>query len=144
MATAVHAGKRSVRVALLGNPNTGKSTIFNRLTGLRQHIANYPGITVEMKSGAVLLGGQQMEILDLPGAYSLAAASPDERVVMDALGGRAGHRAPDLIVCVIDATNIKRNLLLVSQAAELEIPMLVVLNQWDAAERNGLRINTAL
>ena len=133
-----------MRIALLGNPNTGKSTVFNRLTGLRQHIANYPGITVEKKTGALLLGGHQMEIQDLPGAYSLAAASPDERVVMDALGGRAGQRAPDLIVCVLDATNLKRNLLLVSQAAELEIPMLVVLNQWDAAERNGLRINTGL
>ncbi|MEI6493637.1 MAG: ferrous iron transport protein B [Verrucomicrobiota bacterium] len=142
--TGVHAKKRLVRIALLGNPNTGKSTVFNRLTGLRQHIANYPGITVEMKTGALLLGGQQMEVMDLPGAYSLAAASPDERVVMDALGGRGGHRAPDLIVCVLDATNIKRNLLLVSEAAELGIPMLVVLNQWDAAERNGLRINTAL
>ena len=141
---AIRARKRPVRIALLGNPNTGKSTLFNRLTGLRQHIANYPGITVEKKTGALVLGGQQMELLDLPGAYSLAAASPDERVVMDALGGRAGHRAPDLIVCVIDATNIKRNLLLVSQAAELEIPMLVVLNQWDAAKRNGLRINTTL
>lgn len=141
--TAVPAKKRLVRVTLLGNPNTGKSTIFNRLTGLRQHIANYPGITVEMKSGALLLGGQQLEVIDLPGAYSLAAASPDERVVMDALGGRGGHRAPDLIVCVLDATNLKRNLLLVSQAAELEIPMLVVLNQWDAAERNGIRIDTA-
>lgn len=144
MSTAVHVKKRAVRVALLGNPNTGKSTIFNRLTGLRQHIANYPGITVELKSGVLQLGGHPLEILDLPGAYSLAAASPDERVVMDALGGRGGHRAPDLIVCVIDATNIKRNLLLVSQAAELEIPMLLVLNQWDAAQRNGLRINTGL
>ncbi|MFZ4779996.1 MAG: ferrous iron transport protein B, partial [Terrimicrobiaceae bacterium] len=144
MSLAVLEKSRPVRIALLGNPNTGKSTLFNRLTGLRQHIANYPGITVEKKTGALLLGGQQMEILDLPGAYSLAAASPDERVVMDALGGRAGHRAPDLIVCVLDATNIKRNLLLVSETAELEIPMLVVLNQWDAAKRNGLRINTTL
>ncbi|MEI8387551.1 MAG: ferrous iron transport protein B [Verrucomicrobiota bacterium] len=135
---------KPVRIALLGNPNTGKSTIFNRLTGLRQHIANYPGITVEMKTGALHLGDQQMEVLDLPGAYSLAAASPDERVVMDALDGRGGDRAPDLIVCVLDATNLKRNLLLVSQAAEIGIPMVVILNQWDAVERNGLRINTAL
>jgi ferrous iron transport protein B len=142
--TAVHAKKRPARIALLGNPNTGKSTIFNRLTGLRQHIANYPGITVEMKTGAMLVGDHQMEVLDLPGAYSLAAASPDERVVMDALDGRMGKRPPDLIVCVLDATNLKRNLLLVSQAAELEIPMLVVLNQWDAVKRNGLRIDANL
>jgi ferrous iron transport protein B len=133
---------RPVRIALLGNPNTGKSTIFNRLTGLRQHIANYPGITVEMKIGAMPEGN--LEILDLPGAYSLAAASPDERVVMDALGGRVGNAAPDLIVCVLDATNLKRNMLLVSEAAELEIPMVIVLNQWDAVKSNGLAIDDAL
>ncbi|MCX6969031.1 MAG: ferrous iron transport protein B [Verrucomicrobia bacterium] len=144
MTAAVDTKKRPARIALLGNPNTGKSTIFNRLTGLRQHIANYPGITVEMKTGAMLVGDQQVEVLDLPGAYSLAAASPDERVVMDALDGRMGKRPPDLIVCVLDATNLKRNLLLVSQAAELEIPMLVVLNQWDAVKRNGLRIDADL
>ena len=135
---------RSIRIALLGNPNTGKSTLFNRLTGLRQHIANYPGITVEKKTGTLVSGDQKMEILDLPGAYSLAAASPDERVVMDALGGREGNRAPDLILCVLDATNLKRNLLLVSEAAELQIPMVVVLNQWDAVKRNGMRIDTSL
>jgi len=135
---------RPVRIALLGNPNTGKSTLFNRLTGLRQHIANYPGITVEKKTGDMVLSGRQIELIDLPGTYSLAAASPDERVVMDALGGRFGHQAPDLIVCVVDATNIKRNMLLVSEAAELGIPMLIALNQWDAAKRNGLLINHEL
>ena len=135
---------RPVRIALLGNPNTGKSTIFNRLTGLRQRIANYPGITVEKKVGAMEVGGRQVELVDLPGSYSLAATSPDERLVMDVLGGRAGYRAPDLIVCVVDATNIKRNLFLVSQAAELDIPMMVVLNQWDAAKRNGIRIDVGL
>lgn len=135
---------RSIQIALLGNPNTGKSTLFNRLTGLRQHIANYPGITVEKKTGTLVSGDRKIEILDLPGAYSLAAASPDERVVMDALGGREGNRAPDLIICVLDATNLKRNLLLVSEAAELQIPMVVVLNQWDAVKRNGIRIDTSL
>ena len=138
------APPRPTRIALLGNPNTGKSTLFNRLTGLRQHIANYPGITVEKKTGAMALGGRQIELIDLPGTYSLAAASPDERVVMDELGGRLGHEAPDLIVCVVDATNIKRNMLLVSEAAELGIPMVIALNQWDAAKRNGLRINLEL
>jgi len=144
MSVAIETPARVVRIALLGNPNTGKSTLFNRLTGLRQHIANYPGITVEKKVGDMELGGRKVELVDLPGTYSLAAASPDERVVMDALGGRAGHEPPDLIVCVVDATNIKRNLLLVSEAAELEIPMVVALNQWDAAQRNGLRIDTGL
>lgn len=135
---------RPIRVALLGNPNTGKSTVFNRLTGLRQRIANYPGITVEKKTGILFLDGRKVEIQDLPGAYSLVATSPDERVVMDALGGREGHQAPDLILCVLDGTNLKRNLLLVSEAAELQIPMVIVLNQWDAVKRNGIRIDTSL
>ena len=131
-------------VALVGNPNTGKSTIFNRLTGLRQHIANYPGITVEKKSGLLRLGDQAIDLLDLPGTYSLAAASEDERVVMDVLGGRRGAQRPDLLVFVIDATNLKRNLLLVSQAAELQIPAVIALNQCDAARRNGIRIDAGL
>jgi len=131
-------------VALVGNPNTGKSTIFNRLTGLRQHIANYPGITVEKKSGILRLGDEVVDVLDLPGSYSLAAASEDERVVMDVLGGRRGARRPDLLVFVVDATNLKRNLLLVSQAAELQIPAVIALNQCDAARRNGLRIDAGL
>ncbi|MFM8982338.1 MAG: FeoB small GTPase domain-containing protein, partial [Spartobacteria bacterium] len=131
-------------VALVGNPNTGKSTLFNRLTGLRQHIANYPGITVEKKSGLLRLPSGDVDILDLPGCYSLTAVSRDERVVMDVLGGRLGLRRPDLLVFVVDATNLKRNLLLVSQCAELGIPALMVLTQCDAAKRNGIRIDAAL
>ena len=138
--------KRSGRplVALVGNPNTGKSTLFNRLTGLRQHIANYPGITVEKKSGLLRVGGIEMDLLDLPGCYSLTAVSNDERVVMDVLGGRRGLQKPDLLVFVLDATNLKRNLLLVSQCAELGIPALIALNQCDAAKRNGIRIDVDL
>lgn len=131
-------------VALLGNPNTGKSTLFNRLTGLRQHIANYPGVTVEKKSGTLRAPSGEIEILDLPGCYSLTAVSRDERIVMDVLGGRRGLRQPDLLVFVVDATNLKRNLLLVSQCAELGIPAIIALNQCDAARRNGIRIDTAL
>lgn len=131
-------------VALVGNPNTGKSTLFNRLTGLRQHIANYPGITVEKKSGLLRAGGLDIDILDLPGCYSLTAVSNDERVVMDVLGGRRGLQRPDLLVFVLDATNLKRNLLLVSQCAELGIPALIALNQCDAAKRNGIRIQVDL
>ncbi len=140
-------GRKSITrplVALLGNPNTGKSTLFNRLTGLRQHIANYPGITVEKKSGLLRLPAADIDLLDLPGCYSLTAVSRDERVVMDVLGGRLGMRRPDLLVFVVDATNLKRNLLLVSQCAELEIPALMVLNQVDAAKRNGIRIDAKL
>jgi len=144
--TEAAAKKRQGRplVALVGNPNTGKSTIFNRLTGLRQHIANYPGITVEKKSGLLCAGGIEMDLLDLPGCYSLTAVSNDERVVMDVLGGRRGLQKPDLLVFVLDATNLKRNLLLVSQCAELGIPALIALNQCDAAKRNGIRIDVDL
>ncbi len=131
-------------VALVGNPNTGKSTLFNRLTGLRQHIANYPGITVEKKSGLLRVGGSSIDLLDLPGCYSLTAVSKDERVVMDVLGGRRGFQKPDLLVFILDATNLKRNLLLVSQCSELGIPALIVLNQCDAAKRNGIRIDADL
>ena len=131
-------------IALVGNPNTGKSTLFNRLTGLRQHIANYPGITVEKKSGLLRTGGIDLDLLDLPGCYSLTAVSNDERVVMDVLGGRRGLQKPDLLVFVVDATNLKRNLLLVSQCAELGIPALIALNQCDAAKRNGIRIDANL
>jgi ferrous iron transport protein B len=144
--TEATAPKRQGRplVALVGNPNTGKSTLFNRLTGLRQHIANYPGITVEKKSGLLRAGGIEMDILDLPGCYSLTAVSNDERVVMDVLGGRRGLQKPDLLVFVLDATNLKRNLLLVSQCAELGIPALIALNQCDTAKRNGIRIDVDL
>lgn len=130
-------------IALTGNPNTGKSTLFNRLTGLRQHIANYPGITVEKKTGTLDLGKTEADIVDLPGTYSLAAASPDERIVMDTLDGRLGQK-PDLVVCVVDASNLRRNLFLVSQIAELGLPMVIALNQWDTARRAGIRINTEL
>ena len=136
--------ERRPLVALVGNPNTGKSTIFNRLTGLRQHIANYPGVTVEKKSGLLRLVDRDLDLMDLPGCYSLTATSKDEGVVMDVLGGRRGLRRPDLLVFVVDATNLRRNLLLVSQCAELGIPSLVALNQCDAARRNGLRIDAPL
>ena len=127
-------------VALVGNPNTGKTTVFNRLTGLRQRVGNYPGVTVEKKSGLLAGADGEVEMLDLPGMYSLAARSPDERVVLDALSGIVTAR-PDLVVCVLDAGNLKRNLFLASQIAELGLPMVLVLNQWDAAKRKGLGID---
>lgn len=127
-------------VALLGNPNTGKSSVFNRLTGLNQHIANYPGVTVEKKEGRAAIGAQTVSVIDLPGSYSLAANSPDERVVIDVLSGEDGNPRPDLLVCVLDATNLKRNLFLASQAAEFGIPMILVLNQWDVVQRSGATI----
>ena len=133
-------------VALVGNPNTGKSTLFNALTGLRQRVGNYPGVTVARKSGTCDLGdGQKVELVDLPGLYSLAAASPDEQVVIDALAGNiAGDRRPDAVVLVVDATNLLRNLFLASQVAELGRPVVLVLNQADVAKEQGLRIDTEL
>jgi len=132
---------RHPTIALLGNPNTGKSTIFNRLTGLRQRIANYPGITVEARRGAFVAGGKTFDVLDLPGTYSLSATSPDERVVIDVLLGHVGQARPDVIVCILDASNLRRNLFLASQLAEFDLPMVLVLNQWDVARRRGITID---
>ena len=137
------SASRSFTVALVGNPNAGKSTIFNRLTGLRQRIGNYPGVTVERKSGLLLHEGREANVLDLPGTYSLAAHSLDQRVVVDALEGLIGP-VPDLVVCVLDACQLKRNLFLVTQIAEMELPMVVVLNQIDAARKQGVVLDAAL
>lgn len=135
-------------VALVGNANTGKTTLFNSLTGLRQHVGNYPGVTVTKYSGPLkLFHGEKIELTDLPGIYSLAATSKDERVVIDVLSGRLAKKGtprPDAIVCVVDINNLQRNLFLATQVAELGIPMVLVLNQIDVARRDGLSVNTDL
>lgn len=133
-------------VALVGNPNTGKSTLFNALTGLRQRVGNYPGVTVARKSGLCDCGdGKKVELIDLPGLYSLSAASPDEQIVIDVLAGNvAQERRPEAIVVVADATNLLRNLFIASQLAELGLPIAIVLNQADIAEKQGLKIDTDL
>lgn len=135
-------------VALAGNPNSGKTTIFNALTGLRQKVANYPGVTVEKKTGRCKLAGADgrpdrwVDVIDLPGTYSLISRSPDERVAMEVLRGlRPDTRAPDVVVVVVDASNLQRNLYLVSQLIELGRPMVVALNMTDVAERRGLRVS---
>lgn len=129
------------RVALAGNPNVGKTTVFNLLTGLNQKVANYPGVTVERKSGK-LAGSPDVEIVDLPGTYSLNPKSMDERVAYDVLVGRMrGEREPDVVVCVVDATNLERNLYLVSQIMDLGIAVVVALNMMDAAEEEGIEID---
>ncbi|HLP06710.1 MAG TPA: ferrous iron transport protein B [Opitutaceae bacterium] len=129
--------------AFVGNPNCGKSTLFNALTGLRQKVGNYPGVTVEKKIGECFSQhGRRMQIIDLPGAYSLAARSPDEAVMRDVLlGRRADTPRPDRVVCIVDATNLERNLYLVSQILDLGLPVIVVLNMMDLAVANGLRID---
>lgn len=126
-------------VAIAGNPNCGKSTIFNALTGLRQKVGNYPGVTVEKKTGRFFGShGEAMELLDLPGSYSLQVRSPDEAVARDVLLGRLpGVPRPDVIICVVDASNLERNLYLVAQMLELQIPVVVALNMVDVAEKAG-------
>jgi len=136
-------GTRSRQVALAGNPNSGKTTLFNALTGLRQKVGNYPGVTVEKKAGRFFGShGESMEILDLPGTYSLHGRSPDEAIACEVLlGERADTPRPDVIVVVLDATNLERNLYLLAQIVELRLPMVVALNMVDIAEARGLRID---
>lgn len=141
----VHFFSSEPVVALLGNPNCGKTALFNLLTGSRQKVANYSGVTVERKEGRLTLeSGKNIRILDLPGAYSLYPRSLDERVTCNVLLGRAeGEKRPDLVVCVLSASNLRRNLRLVLAAKRLGLPCLVVLNMLDIAKRQGLQIDTA-
>src|SRR3989442_1056049 len=132
-------------VALAGNPNSGKTTIFNALTGLRQKVANYPGVTVEKKTGRCKLhDGRWIDVIDLPGTYSLISRSPDERVAMEVLRGlRKDTATPDVVVVVVDASNLQRNLYLVSQLIELGKPLVIALNMMDVAERRGIHVAPA-
>ncbi len=142
--SGAETGPRVLRVALVGNPNTGKSTLFNRLTGARQRIGNYPGVTVEKKAGECRAAGRVLRVVDLPGAYSLAASSPDERVALDFLTGHSDEPGPDVVVCVVDASNIVRNLFLASQVADLGLPVVIALNMVDAAGKQGIEIDAAM
>ena len=134
----------ALRIALVGNPNCGKTSLFNHLTGTRQKVANYAGVTVERKVGQFNLpSGRLVRVLDLPGAYSLDATSPDEAITRDVVQGKIeeeGHQ--DAFVCVVDATNLKLHLGLVLEMIELGRPILVVLNMMDEARRRGMQINT--
>jgi len=139
----IHVHRGGPLVALVGNPNCGKTALFNRLTGSRQKVANYAGVTVERKEGRLPLpGGRDLRVLDLPGAYSLHPRSPDERVTHDVLRGTAaGEKRPDLAVCVLDATNLRRGLRLVLAVQRLGLPCVVVLNMMDLAARRDLAID---
>ena len=132
-------------VALVGNPNCGKTALFNLLTGARQKVANYAGVTVERKVGiARLRNGHSVSVVDLPGAYSLSPATPDEQVTLEVIEGRrAGEDAPDAIVAVVDATNLRMNLRLVLELRQLQRPMIVALNMADVARSQGLAIDVA-
>lgn len=129
-------------VVLVGNPNTGKTTLFNRLTGARQRVGNYSGVTVARQSGEMRLGGERVTLIDLPGAYSLAASSPDERVAADVLTGRHGP-PPDFAICVADASQLRRSLFLVCQIRDFGVPVMVAVNFIDEAEARGLRIDAS-
>ena len=131
-----------IKVALVGNPNTGKSTLFNRLTGLNQKVGNFPGITVDKKTGFMkMTNGVEAEVIDLPGTYSLYPKSADESIVFQVLADQQNTAYPDVIVLVTDASNLKRNMLLYSQVADLGIPMVLALNMIDLAGKHGLEIN---
>src|SRR5579859_5834151 len=132
-------------VALVGNPNCGKTALFNILTGSRQKVANYAGVTVERKEGSLFTpSGLKVRILDLPGAYSLDPLTPDEQVTTDVLlGRRVGETSPDFVVCVTDATNLRQNLRLVLSLKRLGLPMVIALNMTDIARRKGIVIDAA-
>ncbi len=125
-------------VALAGQPNSGKSTVFNAVTGAHQHVANYPGVTVEKMAGSYRLDGAKFEVMDLPGTYSLTSYSPEERVSRDFLL----HEKPSVVVNVVDASNLKRHLYLTFQLLEMEVPVIIDLNMMDVAERRDININT--
>jgi ferrous iron transport protein B len=130
------------RIALLGNPNCGKTALFNLLTGSRQKVANYAGVTVERKEGTLrTAAGRRVFVLDLPGAYSLNALSADEAVTRDVVTGKSQEALPDLLVCVTDATNLRLNLRLVLEAKRLGLPMVVALNMADMAKKQGIAID---
>lgn len=128
---------RRLRVALAGNPNCGKSTIFNRLTGAQQHVGNWPGKTVARKEGYYEDGDTRVALVDLPGTYSLSAYSPEEQIARDFIV----RQQPDVVVNVLDAANLERNLFLTAQILETEVPLVIALNMSDVAARRGYLID---
>ena len=146
MTAASPGGGPAPSIALIGNPNTGKTTLFNALTGLSQHVGNYPGVTVEHMSGTLSLsGGATAELIDLPGTYSLAAHAPDQLIAVDLLlGQQAGAPEVDLVLAIVDASNLRRNLYLVSQLFEVGTPIVIALNMTDIARRRGVEVNASV
>ncbi|MFO7655248.1 MAG: ferrous iron transport protein B [Candidatus Krumholzibacteriia bacterium] len=139
MTIASRTGQDTLTVALAGNPNAGKTTLFNQITGARQRVGNYPGVTVEWKEGHARRGGTRLRVVDLPGTYSLSAYTDEERVARNYLL----DERPDVVVDVVDASNLDRNLYLTTELLELGLPLVIVLNMSDAAAANGLEIDTA-
>lgn len=140
--TETSTSKREITIAIAGNPNAGKTTLFNVLTGLRQKIANYPGVTVERKEGIWKLEGESLQLIDLPGLYSLDVTSLDEQIACDVLTGKVPNLPkPDVVIAVVDATNLERNLYLVTQILEFKIPVVVALTMMDSAEKQSLQVD---
>lgn len=131
------------KIALFGNPNTGKSSLFNRLTGLRQHVGNFPGVTVDKHSGYLTVSGTEIEIIDFPGTYSIYPRSKDEEVVYSVISDPNNKNFPEKVAVVLDSTNLERNLLLFTQVYDLGLPTALVLNMTDVASRNGFELNTS-
>lgn len=129
--------RREITVAVAGQPNSGKSTIFNMLTGARQHVANYPGVTIEKRSGKYSYKGDTVILVDLPGTYSLTSYSQEERIATDFLL----YEKPAVVLDIIDASNLERNLYLTFQLQEMGMPLIIALNMLDVAEARGLRID---
>src|ERR1700761_6044365 len=132
-----------MHLALVGTPNSGKTSLFNALTGSRQKVANYPGVTVERKEGSfVTPSGRQVSLIDLPGTYSLRGRSPDEEITRDVVLGRtAGEAMPDLVLCVADSTNLRLTIRLLLELKRTGRPIALVLNMFDIAERRGVDID---
>ncbi|MFO0806168.1 MAG: ferrous iron transport protein B [Gemmataceae bacterium] len=140
----MNTAPRTLTVALVGNPNAGKTTLFNALSGLRQRVGNYPGVTVELKKGYFTAGSQPVELIDLPGTYSLAARSPDEMVAVDLLLGRRPEEPrPDVVLSIVDASNLDRHLYLTSQLLDLGEPVVLAVNMIDTAKAQGITIDFA-
>ena len=129
----------AVKIAFAGNPNAGKSALINALAGTRLHVGNWPGVTVEKKEALLTVGGEEVRLIDLPGTYSLSTYSIEERVTRDFLL----HERPDVLVAVVDATNLERNLYLTLQLLELGIPTVIALNVWDEAQAKGIEVDVA-
>jgi ferrous iron transport protein B len=133
-----------MKIALIGNPNTGKSSVFNLLTGLRQHVGNFAGVTVDKKTGSWKVGDETHELIDFPGIYSVYPRTKDEEVVYKVLSNQNDVNFPDLALIVLDASNLKRNLLLCTQILDLGIPSIVLLNMWDVTKKRGIEVNVEL
>ena len=144
MAFLVNEMSKQQKIALIGNPNTGKSSVFNHLTGLRQKVGNFPGVTVERKNGILKLDGNtEISVTDLPGTYSLFPTSLDERIVLNVLTNPADTDFPDAVVYIADINHLERHSLLLSQIKDLKIPIVLALNMNDIAVQNGITVDVS-